>query len=544
MGNDQTPRIVESSMLRLILMVLALAPGLLPDQSLGKITGKITDAVTRQPIAQVHVGCNVGADFVGVLSGPDGAYTLENVPTGEVRMTINLLGYKLISENQDADAGFQMAAGDTVTRNFAMHPLGRIHGRLTDRDSGKPIEGSLVSAGRREYVPGFVYYTGVPGTPLPSHGTYDMPNLEAGEYRISIESPDEAVVLFGADTAPAKPRVDKVYGHRWYPDVPRPEMAAMVHLSEGESLRLDISLEGHSAHMLAGTVIAPPGFEHEPVSFALRTSGPAPAGPKNMPAPGPFRLENLAPGTYELMLTAGKPPHQLTAYYEVEMTDHDIENFKALLAPEASIAGEIRMLEEDAKPPEGIGFSLVPTSGWTARVGKRGGVVAGSVPGRGIGVQAARFQMDSIPPGEYWPQVTLPYGYAVVQMRFDGSSARNNVMTLSGPETPITILVTSRPGIVGGIVRSDDQTPVRGATVALLPDPLPVKVSPATIQYAESGESGAFVFKDVAPGMYRAVVLLGDEDVHGSDSGLRERAAKAEALEVRAGQSVSVSLKR
>lgn len=168
-----------------------------------------------------------------------------------------------------------------------------------------------------------------------------------------------------------------------------------------------------------------------------------------MPAPGPFRLENLAPGTYELMLTAGKPPHQLTAYYEVEMTDHDIENFKALLAPEASIAGEIRMLEEDAKPPEGIGFSLVPTSGWTARVGKRGGVVAGSVPGRGIGVQAARFQMDSIPPGEYWPQVTLPYGYAVVQMRFDGSSARNNVMTLSGPETPITILVTSRPGIVG-----------------------------------------------------------------------------------------------
>ena len=177
MGNDQTPPIVESSMLRLILMVLALAPGLLPDQSLGKITGKITDAVTRQPIAQVHVGCNVGADFVGVLSGPDGAYTLENVPTGEVRMTINLLGYKLISENQDADAGFQMAAGDTVTRNFAMHPLGRIHGRLTDRDSGKPIEGSLVSAGRREYVPRIRLLHGCAGhaTPEPRNVRYAEP---------------------------------------------------------------------------------------------------------------------------------------------------------------------------------------------------------------------------------------------------------------------------------------------------------------------------------------------------------------------------------
>jgi hypothetical protein len=243
------------------------------------------------------------------------------------------------------------------------------------------------------------------------------------------------------------------------------------------------------------------------------------------------------------MLTAGKPPHQLAAYYELEMTDHDLENFKAVLTPEARIAGEIRMLEEDAKPPEGIGFSLVPTSGWTARVGKRGGVVIGSVPGRGIRVQD-RFQMDSILPGEYWPQVTLQDGYAVAQMRFDGASARNNVMTLSGQDAPITIVITSRPGLVSGIVRNDAQTPVRGATVALFPDPLPDKISPTTIRYAESGDGGTFVFKDLAPGGYRAVILNGEEDVHLGDAGLRERAAKAEAIEVRAGQSASINLKR
>jgi hypothetical protein len=541
-GNNPYARIVESSMSRLTLIALALAQSLAA-QNLGKVSGKITDAVTRQPIPKVHVGCNVGPQFVGVVSKADGSYTLESVPAGEVRMTINMAGYKLINDNQDADAGFQMAAGNTVTRNFAMHPLGRIYGRLTDRDSGKPIEGSSVSARRREYVPGYVYYMGGPGSPEPSHGSYDLANLEAGDYRISVESPDEPVVAFTADAATAKPGGDKVYGHRWYPDVARPEMAALVHLGEGESLRLDLSLESHAAHTLSGTVVAPRGFEHEPVSF-FWDGGPGLRAPKNMPSPGPFRAENLAPGTYELVLTAGKSPHALAAHYEVEIADHDIENFKAVLAPEASIAGEIRMLEEDAKPPEGMGFSLVPTSGWVARVGKRGTLVTGPMPGRGIRVKAPRFQMDSIPPGDYWPQVTLPEGYAVVQMRFDGASALNNVMTLSGPDAPIAIVVTSRPGVVGGMVRSDDQAPVREATVALLPDPLPDKVSPATIQYAESGENGSFVFKDVAPGMYRAVVLVGNEDVHGSDSGLRERAAKAEALEVRAGQSVSVSLKR
>jgi hypothetical protein len=543
-GNNPPTRIVESSMLRLTLVALTLAQGLLPAQSPGKITGKITDAVTRQPIPKVHVGCNVGAEFVGVLSGPDGSYTLENVPAGDVRMTINLPGYKLINDNQDPDAGFRMAAGDTITRNFAMHPLGRVYGRLTDRDSGEPIEGHTVSAGRREYVPGYVYYMGTPGPPGPNRGEYDLPGLEAGDYRISVESPDEPVVVFKADAGPAKPGGDKVYGHRWYPDVARPEMAAMVHLGDGESLRLDISIESHEAHTLSGTVVAPRGFEHEPVSFALRGAGPGPPDPKKMASPGPFRIENLAPGTYELALTAGKPPHELAAYYDVEVADHDIENFKATLAPEASIAGEIRMLEEDAKPPDGVGFSLVPTSGWVARVGKRGTLVSGPRPGIGIRVKGTRFQMDSIPPGQYWPQVTLPEGYAVAQMRFEGASARNNAMTLSGPDAPITIVVTSRPGLVGGMVRSDDQTPVRGATVALLPDPLPDEISPATIQYAESGDGGAFVFKDVAPGAYRAVVLNGDEDVHGSDAGLRERAAKAEALEVRPAQSASVSLKR
>jgi hypothetical protein len=533
-------------MFRQTLIALALIEIPCAAQNSGKITGKITDILTRQPIAKVHVGCNVETEFVGVLSGVDGSYTLENVPAGKVRMTINVEGYRLISGDREADAGFQMAAGDTVTRNFAMHPLGRIYGRLTDRDGGKPIGGLTVSAERREYVPGRVYYMGVPGSPASGHGEYELKGLEAGDYRISIDSRDESKVTFPTDATDAKPGANKVYGYRWYPDVARPEMAVMVRIGEGESLRLDISLEGRDAHSLSGTVAAPLAFEREPILFRFH-SADSPAGPPSKPmnGPGPFRIENVAPGMYRLEVTAGKPPHEFSAAYEIEIADHDIENFKATLAPEASVAGEIRMLEEGATPPEGAALNLIPTTDWMTLIGTRGVMMSGPSPVRGALIRQGRFHVDSIPPDDYWPAVMrLPDGYAVAEIRFEGASARNNVMELSGPDTPLTIVLTSRPGAVSGVVRNDDQIPVRRALVALLPDALPERISPTTIRYAQSGDGGAFVFKDVAPGTYRAVVLNGEEDVGRGDAGLRERAARAEAVEVRAGQSASINLKR
>jgi hypothetical protein len=94
-------------------------------------------------------------------------------------------------------------------------------------------------------------------------------------------------------------------------------------------------------------------------------------------------------------------------------------------------------------------------------------------------------------------------------------------------------------------VRDEDQAPVRGASVALLPDPLPDKIGPDAIRTAESGNDGAFVFRDVAPGNYRALVLTAADRSHERDAGyLRDLAAKADRIEVRAGQSVSVNLQR
>src|SRR5277367_4536800 len=104
-----------------------------PPENTAKITGKVTDAVTHRPVAGVHVSTTVGKRFVGSLTTFDGSYTLEDLPAGPARMSLNLDGYRLIIANRDKIAEFPVGEGETVTRDFEIHPLSRIYGKVTDR---------------------------------------------------------------------------------------------------------------------------------------------------------------------------------------------------------------------------------------------------------------------------------------------------------------------------------------------------------------------------------------------------------------------------
>jgi hypothetical protein len=570
-------------MLRPAMVLLVFAQGLLQAQITAKVTGKVTDALTHQPIQNVHVAGSIGSQYVGALTGPDGSYTLDDLPAGSLNLTVNLDGYRLIIWVSDKSAQIQVAPGDVVTRDFVLHPLGRIYGKLVDRDSGDPIEGHTVFAMRKEYLPGHVSFEG--NAADEKRGEFNIRNLEPGDYLIAIDSANEATIAISSaalstnpavttdaalstnpaaalstnpaaalstNPAAAAPSPKKYYGQRWYPDVPRSDMATLIHLAEGETRSVHISLQSRETHSLSGTVVvsgaAPREFVQQPVSFAFRPSDSSVAAPRpasQMPAPGPFRVDNIAPGTYWLAVTAGKPPNQLTGDYLVEIADHDVDGFKAVLAPEAGVTGEFRMLEKDAKLPDKLRVFMVHVSGWLVIL-EHGMLIGGNMPVLGAAAQAGKFRQDSIRPGEYWPVLAgLPEGYAVAQTLFEGSSPLHSTMSLSSPDTPLTFVLTARSGVVTAVVRDENQAPVRSASVVLLPDPLPDKPGPGVIRTGESGDNGALVFRDVAPGKYRAVVLSGPDLAYGSDAGyLREQAARVDGFEVRAGESVSLNLKR
>jgi hypothetical protein len=139
----------------------------------------------------------------------------------------------------------------------------------------------------------------------------------------------------------------------------------------------------------------------------------------------------------------------------------------------------------------------------------------------------------------------VPEGFAVARVLFDGANVVHASITLSGPETPLTIVLTSRPGAVSSVLRDPNQAPIRGAPVVLLPDPIPEKPGPGAIRVEDTGDDGAFLFRNVAPGNYRAVALTpGDESLQSDLALLANLAARAEPFEVHAAQTASLTLKR
>jgi len=93
-------------------LALSAAPQSLAAQSVGTITGTVTDRDTRQPLlaAQVQV---VGTPR-GAATDEQGAYRILGVPAGTVTLRVRRIGY------QSIDVPVTVTAGGTVTQNFTI----------------------------------------------------------------------------------------------------------------------------------------------------------------------------------------------------------------------------------------------------------------------------------------------------------------------------------------------------------------------------------------------------------------------------------------
>lgn len=97
--------------LLLILFMLLIFPGLVLAN--GKITGKVTDKQTGEPLAGANV--IVVGTALGAASGPDGVYTIKRVPAGTYRVKATFIGFEL--EEQTVT----VTSGGTATVDFALN---------------------------------------------------------------------------------------------------------------------------------------------------------------------------------------------------------------------------------------------------------------------------------------------------------------------------------------------------------------------------------------------------------------------------------------
>src|SRR4030067_487307 len=62
-----------------------------------ELTGTVTDSKTGMPLPGAHVF--IEKTKLGAASGPDGGFSIDNVPPGEYEIKVHLMGYEQISRN-------------------------------------------------------------------------------------------------------------------------------------------------------------------------------------------------------------------------------------------------------------------------------------------------------------------------------------------------------------------------------------------------------------------------------------------------------------
>ena len=97
----------------LLLAGLAMAPALAAQQ--GTVTGRVFDQQSGQPMAAVQV--HIPVLSLGVLSSPDGNFTLVNVPAGQHQLRAQIIGYRLVNQDITVTAGQVTEVNIELTRD-------------------------------------------------------------------------------------------------------------------------------------------------------------------------------------------------------------------------------------------------------------------------------------------------------------------------------------------------------------------------------------------------------------------------------------------
>jgi hypothetical protein len=477
------------------------------------ISGRITDALTHQPVA----GANVLYGGAQAATDATGAYSVHVKTTGHLGFfVISKTGYvPLMTLLEKTRAG--VAPGSSQTRDFELIPPAIISGRLVDRDSGEPLAGFTVSAATHGNQS---LRTGPRTGP---NGTFTFTNLNPEDYILEFIPPASGKVASG-DPKPAEPD----YGRSWFPGVPREDMAVPVTVTAGEKRQLEIRLQKRELHHVAGLIEIPQSteadLENDVITIRV-AAGRRPGRPiieGELSKTGPFHIDGLDEGSYTLSATT----KTTYASRKIDITDRNIDDVKIVMRPFISVRVAVTVAEDKAAVPPDFSLGLRPL-----------------LPSTAADVFT---HLEDIPPGEYWPvPITRPQ-YAVASVSFNGRPVVHTTIDLEAPESTVDIVLTSRPSGVTGIVRDNNQNPVPGASVALLPELLPdtfEKFDEAALHISTSDETGAFRFARLAPGRYKAVALVGDDLKRDRDLVfLRDRMRFVDATTLDFGQTAHLDL--
>ena len=156
--------------------------GSIPCRGYGKLTGKITDSLTGNPIA----GATISYPGASTQTDSTGSYTLTKAPLGSYQLTAAAAGYTGQSQ------AVTVTPASTITAGFTLAPLaGSVSGVVTDAASRALLAGATVS------------YSGGQIT-TDSSGVYTLPGVTEGTYDVTSSASGYAPQTISVTVGPGQ----------------------------------------------------------------------------------------------------------------------------------------------------------------------------------------------------------------------------------------------------------------------------------------------------------------------------------------------------
>jgi hypothetical protein len=442
-----------------------------------------------------------------------GGFSFPKVATGRYTITVQRDGYLPLSAGSIGSYKmppiFSVQSGQNISSFvFTLTPSGVVSGKVKF-DDAEPAVNVAIQLYRSYYDRGRHGYAAAASARTDDRGEYRLHGLEPGSYYVAAlyqapPKPPGAEPLERTD-ANGNPLPDLSYAVTFFPEAQKMSDAVPVKIVPGQEVGgIDIFLTLVHTVRVRGRVIggAKGGVIASP-NVTLRWNDPDNTASVNAPInvtldkDQNFEIQGVTTGPYLLMASGVEAGVTLTGRVPLNVGDADVADADVVVDAESMWSGKIRMDEDGAMLPPGLGISLQPRRPITP-------------PTRAQVSENGEFSIPFVPDETYDLYVTNgPNNSYVKSVRVANAEQLDQGLEASsgGVPTALDVILGAHGGqVLGRAVTADPKVVASGATVALIPDPPIGRVQ--AYQTTSADEYGNFSLQGLPPGKYLLVGWL------------------------------------
>lgn len=463
------------------------------------IRGRVTDAISGQPLQGVHVGVSPMSERMiagrGALTGADGKWEVTGLVAGDYSLSHAKLGYNRVR-------GVRIYSPVHVSAQYPVREVelvlmrgGVISGRVLD-PLGEAMPGVQVSALR---IMNNEAWSSTQGDMTDDRGAFRLYGLEPGDFYVSA-SPN------GRHTAENTPGTQRNPILTYYPGTPNVSEAERVVLGEqGEISDLTFQVQTTATFNVSGRVVTSGGsFRSGSVQLydddarQVQVRGHVPRS--GISGDGRFAVAGVLPGEYVVATNVNLDEGEEIGEARIVVEDKDMDIVVQTRGP-TLLSGRVVSTGSTAPPFKTLRILAFPAEGVRSPM-MRGGNAAIQADGTfQVESFASRVRLRVDAPSD-------PLGWRVQEIRFRGQHVMKTGLDVAndpGPVTGIEVVVVGNTARVRGTAKASDNTPLPDGTVVIVPEE-PDEDEPL-LAYRAVITAGGFVSRPIAPGRYLVAAI-------------------------------------